>query len=186
MSARTPEPQRQDLELVLAVRSGDRAAEAELCRRLYGRISTYFLCKARDRHLALDLTHNALIAVLTALREGRVDGLNKPGAYALGVCRNIWNDWLRTQQRQRAALEPILPVLSQFTSEIAEPLVKREQLERCLQALDDRKRTIVALTYFAEQDGPAIAIELGLSASNVRALRHRALEQLASCLEGNA
>lgn len=186
MSAGTPKVPRQDLELASAVRSGDRTAEAELCRRLYGRLLTYFLCKARDRHLALDLTHDALIAVLTALRKGRVDDLNKPGAYALGVCRNIWNDWLRTQHRQRAALEPILPVLSQFTSELAEPLVKREQLEKCLHALDERKRTVVALTYFAEQDGPAIAIELGLSPSNVRALRHRALEQLSSCLEGNA
>jgi RNA polymerase sigma-70 factor (ECF subfamily) len=45
---------------------------------------------------------------------------------------------------------------------------------------------VVVLTFFADKPGDEVAKELGLSAGNVRVIRHRALARLRSCMGGAA
>ena len=42
----------------------------------------------------------------------------------------------------------------------------------------------VVLSFFAERDAAQIAEELGMTAGNVRVVRHRALQRVRGCLEG--
>ncbi len=56
----------------------------------------------------------------------------------------------------------------------------------CLQALAERERLVVVLTFFADKSGDEVAKELGVSAGNVRVIRHRALARLRDCMDGEA
>jgi RNA polymerase sigma-70 factor (ECF subfamily) len=57
-----------------------------------------------------------------------------------------------------------------------------ERLAGCLEALAERERSVVLLTFFADKAGDEVAKELGLSAGNVRVIRHRALGRLRECM----
>jgi RNA polymerase sigma factor (sigma-70 family) len=72
-------------------------------------------------------------------------------------------------------------------SRIASPelfALNGDQLAACLEALAERERTVVSLTFFADKSGDEVAKELGLSAGNVRVIRHRALARLRACMNG--
>jgi RNA polymerase sigma-70 factor (ECF subfamily) len=66
------------------------------------------------------------------------------------------------------------------------PALDGEKLAACLQALAERERTVVVLTFFADKSGDEVGKELGLSAGNVRVIRHRALGRLRVCMGGEA
>ena len=56
----------------------------------------------------------------------------------------------------------------------------------CMQELEQRDRTVVALTFFDDLNAPEIAAVVGTSAGNVRVMRHRALSALRDCFEREA
>jgi RNA polymerase sigma-70 factor (ECF subfamily) len=54
----------------------------------------------------------------------------------------------------------------------------------CLQALAERDRLVVLLTFYAEREAPRIAEDLGVSPGAVRTIRHRAMTRLRDCVLG--
>ena len=67
--------------------------------------------------------------------------------------------------------------------DVPEPLaLDADRLAACVQALAERERTVVVQTFFADRSGDEVAKELGLSAGNVRVIRHRALGKLRECM----
>jgi RNA polymerase sigma-70 factor (ECF subfamily) len=64
------------------------------------------------------------------------------------------------------------------------PAFDADKLAGCLQALAERERSVVIQTFFADRSGDELAKELGLSAGNVRVIRHRALARLRECMDG--
>lgn len=63
----------------------------------------------------------------------------------------------------------------------ADPIA-RDRMTHCLRELGERLRTVIVLTYYGEQSTAAIASSLGLTANNVRVIRHRGIAQLRTCL----
>jgi RNA polymerase sigma-70 factor (ECF subfamily) len=57
-----------------------------------------------------------------------------------------------------------------------------DHLSRCLDRLLERERAVVVLSFYSERGSDEIAAELGLSAGNVRVVRHRALTRLRDCM----
>jgi len=64
-----------------------------------------------------------------------------------------------------------------------EPSFDLDRLRRCLERLSERERSVVVLSFYAERRSAEIASEVGLSAANVRVVRHRALVRLRGCME---
>ena len=58
-------------------------------------------------------------------------------------------------------------------------------LGQCMSKLDARSRTVVVLSFKAEQSAEEIAMLTQISPGNVRVVRHRALAQLRRCLDGS-
>ena len=54
---------------------------------------------------------------------------------------------------------------------------------RCLGALPERERAVLVMTFYDDRPADAVAAELGLSAGNVRVIRHRGLERLRGCMD---
>jgi RNA polymerase sigma-70 factor (ECF subfamily) len=56
-------------------------------------------------------------------------------------------------------------------------------LARCVQALKERERSVIVMSFYDERTSAESARSLGLSEANVRVIRHRAIRQLRDCME---
>jgi len=171
----------EDAELARAIaRSApalDPAAEAEFCRRFAPRVRLYGLRHLRDRHAAADLVQQVLMMTLERLRAGKLREPERLASFVLGTCRRVVLEHFRGTARRGALLE--MYGIEDEALEDAEPRVfERERLAACLEALSERERAVVIGSFFEESIS-----EPGLSAGNVRVIRHRALGKLRVCME---
>jgi RNA polymerase sigma-70 factor (ECF subfamily) len=157
--------------------------EHEICSRFAGRIRAYGLRHLRDPAAAADLVQLVLLAVLTALRERRVEDPERLDAYVHGTCRNAVMDMRRSDARQRRVAQQASAGLAEGY-EPAWPSVDRGRLEDCLRGLEARDRAVVLATFVEDRDADEIGAQMKLSAGNVRVIRHRALARLQACVEG--
>jgi RNA polymerase sigma-70 factor (ECF subfamily) len=164
-----------------AGRAPDSAAEAELYRRLAPRVRLYGLRHLCDRHAAADLVQQVLLMTLERLRAGQVREPERIASFALGACRMTVLEMRRGTRRREALLETWGDRAEAF--EAPEPLAfDPDRLAGCLQALAERERSVVVLTFFAEQAADEVGRELAISGGNVRVIRHRALARLRACM----
>jgi RNA polymerase sigma-70 factor (ECF subfamily) len=165
--------------------AGDGEAEAELFRRLAPRVRLYGLRHLRDPAAADDLVQDVILTTFDGLREGKVRELESLASFVLGTCRKVVANLRRGDRRRRELLErhgrELVPTFAD-----PEPVLDLARLARCLAALPERERTVVASSFYAERSAEEIAGELGLTAGNVRVVRHRAVGRLRSCMEGGA
>ncbi len=175
-----PGEETSDAELVRLVASRGREAERELCRRFAPRIRLYGLRHLRDEERARDLVQAVLLAVLVALRAGRVDDPERLDRFVLGTCRNISRRMRETDARATLVGDEELDV-APFLQETE--LVDAGALVRCLAGLDLRGRMVMILSFFEERSAEQIAKALETTAGNVRVLRHRAIAALRRCLD---
>lgn len=158
----------------------DAAAEAELCRRYGRRLYWFGLRHLGAEDAANDLAQDALALSLEKLRSGEVRDPERIGSFILGVARML----SRSMDRDRRRYQPIdysgIPETAEHP--VAPDPLRRDQVARCLEALRDRQRAVIVLTYYADQETTAIASSLGLSPANVRVIRHRGIARLRACL----
>jgi RNA polymerase sigma-70 factor (ECF subfamily) len=171
-----------DADLVRRIESGhDREAEGELYRRMAPRVRLYGLRHLRDGCAADDLTQQVLITTLEALRAGRLREPERLASFVLGTCRMTVLDLRRSAQRRERLLEQFGADLL-APAQSSAPQLDHERLVRCVEALKERDRTVVVMTFYDERTGADLAGFLGLSDANVRVIRHRAIQQLRQCM----
>lgn len=156
--------------------------EPALCRRYAGRIRAYGLRHLRNAPLADELVQVVLLAVLEALRAGRVEEPERLDAYVLGTCRNAAMDLRRGEGRRRRLAERAGAELPDGYEPIW-PRVDPARLTNCLMALEPRALAVVMATFAEDRTADEIAATLELTAGNVRVIRHRALASLQACVE---
>jgi RNA polymerase sigma-70 factor (ECF subfamily) len=154
--------------------------ETELCRRFARRVYHYGLRHLRAEDRARDLVQEVLLLTLAKLRSGAVREPERIGSFILGTARLVTRSLGRSSTRE-ASMDSACDGALSVEPTRADPIA-REHVARCLEALQERQRTVVVLTYYAEQGTADIASTLGLSANNVRVIRHRGLASLRSCL----
>ena len=161
----------------------DSAAETELYRRLAPRVRLYGLRHLRDPHAAHDLVQQVLLMTLERLRAGKLREPERITSFVLGMCRMVVLEIRRGSWRRETLLETYGDTAEAV--DVPEPLaLDADKLAACLQTLAERERTVVVLAFFADKSGDEVAKELGISAGNVRVIRHRALGRLRSCMGG--
>lgn len=169
-----------DAELAQHVASGNRDAENELCRRLGPRIRLYGLRHLRSPTAADDLVQQVLLTTIETLRVDRLKDGEKLVPFVLGTCRLTVIGIRRGDRRRQRLLEEFGDVLVP-AAPVAAPF-DRDQLARCVQALKERERAVVVMTFYDERTAAESARFLGLSHANVRVIRHRALGLLRACM----
>ena len=181
MSAQASLASPEDGALARRVAAGDAAAEAELVRRLAPRVRLYGLRHLRDAHAAADLVQQVLLMTLERLRAGKLREPDRVASFVLGTSRMVVMEMRRGARRREALLEAYGDTEAVF--EAPEPLaLDTERLSGCLEALGERERSVVMLTFFSDKPADAVGAELGLAAGNVRVIRHRALGKLRECM----
>src|SRR5262245_55253198 len=169
-----------DAEVTERIAAGHREAETEMCRRMAPRIRLYGLRHLRSAAAADDLVQQVLLKTIEALRAGRLREPDKLAHFVLGTCRMTVIDLRRTARRQEELLQEFGSVL--VPEQAASPELDADRLARCVQALKERERSIVVMTFYDEQSAAESGRFLGLSEANVRVIRHRALKQLRACM----
>ena len=171
-----------DADLVRQIGSGgDREAETELCRRMAPRIRLYGLRHLRDEHAAEDLAQQVLITTLEALRAGRLREPEKLASFVLGTCRMTFLNLRRGAQRKEQLLEL-------YGSDFATPAVSalprldHDLLQRCVESLSERERSVVVMTFYDEQAGADVASILGVFEAPLLVISQRAIHPYRQCL----
>jgi len=159
----------------------DTAAEAELCRRLGPRIRLFGLKHLRSEAAAADLVQDVLIMTLQKLREGAVREPERLASFVLGTARQMVIDARRNSARRERILDAF-PVDFTLADEQAPEALDSARLRQCLQALPERERTVLLLTFYDDRSADAVGLELGLSTGNVRVVRHRGIDRLRKCM----
>jgi len=154
--------------------------ESELVRTYARRAWLYGLRHLGDEQAASDLMQQVLTLVIENLRAGKVRDRDQLGSYVLGTCRLVVLD-IKRGERRRGAL------LAQFGGDLASsaapaPLLDGDRLRHCLEALSERERAVVVMTFYADWNADEIARELSMSGPNVRVVRHRAVARLQACM----
>jgi RNA polymerase sigma factor (sigma-70 family) len=171
-----------DIErLVERVAQGDRAAEAQLAEYLTPRLRVMMRAKTRDAELARDLTQDAVIEVLKALRRGQ---LREPGrliAFVHGVARNVANNYVRTR-RDDTGHEPLSDLLAQPLDE-ADAHERRDLVMRGLAEISPSDREILDLVLLEGLKPGEIAARMGLAPEVVRTRKSRALKRVLTALQ---
>ena len=161
----------------------DSTAETELYQRLAPRVRLYGLRHLRDPHAAHDLVQQVLLMTLERLRAGKLREPERITSFVLGMCRMVVLEIRRGSWRRETLLQAYGDRAEAI--DMPEPLaLDADKLAACLQTLAERERTVVVLAFFGDKSGDEVAKELGLSAGNVRVIRHRALRRLRSCMGG--
>jgi RNA polymerase sigma-70 factor, ECF subfamily len=139
------------------------------------------MARVRARDLgADDLTHEVLIAAITALRRGQLRDAERLGPFVAGVARNVINNRLRSARGP--VHEPIVehehaaPVV-----DLTHELARRERvrtLREAMEGLSAEDRRILMLTLVDGLKPGQIAERLGLGEEVVRTRKSRAIKRL--------
>ena len=179
-------PEARAARRIAAAAPGEaREAEAELYRMLAPRARRYGLRHLRDADAAADLMQHVMALTLERLRNG---GLREPErvlSFVLGACRMTVIDQRRAERRRAELLERYADDLPVADIHVA-PRLDHARVADCLDRLPERERSVLVMTFYDDQPSDAVAGELGLTAGNVRVIRHRGLARLRACVESGA
>lgn len=169
------------LRIARAGAARDVEAETAFYRHLAPRVRRYGLRHLRDASAADDLMQQVMLLTLDQLRTGRVREPERVISFIFGSCRTLVIAMHRKESRRAALLERHGGSLASDDITIA-PRHDHERVARCLDALRERERSVLLLSFYDEKPADVVGSELGLTAGNVRVIRHRGIAQLRRCV----
>ena len=170
-----------DAELAALVASRESRAEAALFARFAKRVELYGRKHLGSQPAADDLVQQVMLIVLEAVRAGKVEDPTKLASFVLGTCRNVTWDLRRAVGRQQRYEREV----GSDEAAVSPPSMSERdvlRLRNCMGGLPEREMLVVRMTFLEDQTAEEVGARLGLSAGNVRVIRHRALAKLGSCL----
>jgi len=171
-------------DLALRLQAGDAASENELARLFHPHLLAMAASRLNDRETAREIAQEAMLGVLSALREGRLREPEKLPAFVVGTGRNLINNSLRQKIKrpepinlgfEEAAIPGPDPDPSESSLENEE---RRDAVFSALQELKPVDKRILYLTLAEGLKPQEIALEMGLRPEIIRLRKSRALKRL--------
>lgn len=157
-------------------------AEARLYQLLAPRVRRYGLRHLRDAHAAADLVQQVMTLTLERLRSGALREPERVLSFVLGACRLTVMDQRRGERRREDLLQRYADALPMADLHVA-PRLDHQRVSDCLERLPERERSVLVMSFYDEQPSDVVGRELGLSAGNVRVIRHRGIDKLRRCVD---
>lgn len=161
--------QLSDAELVSRIRVGEGAAELSLWERYRSRVRLFLIRRlgAHDE-FARDIEQEVFIALVHAVREGRLLEDGNVGAYVYKVSENLVARWREKSKRSTLTgwVDPGMTEDNPETFQIESE--RRHRLRRLLDALGPEERRILDLRFGQELSYRQIGEELKLSEDAAR------------------
>lgn len=158
-------------------------AEAELYRRLAPRVRLYGLRHLRDEQAAADLAQQVLLMTIQKLRAGELREPERVISFVFGARRMVALELRRGRARHDRLLQQYGEDLAVADASVR-PRLDNERLALGLDLLPERERSVLLLTFYEDRRADEVAAAPGLTAGNVRVIRHRGLERLRDCVLG--
>jgi len=178
-----------EAELAVRIAGADaaqaRAAEADFYRRMAPRVRLYGLKHLRDEHAAADLVQQVMMTTIEKLRVGALRDTRQVVSFVFGTCRMVVLDLRRGRLRRERLLEQFADDVPIADAAVA-PRLDHARVSDCLERLPERERSVLLMTFYEERGADEVAQALGLSAGNVRVIRHRGIARLRDCVTGVA
>jgi len=176
--AGNPRLSSQPVDLAARVRQGDPQAEEQLAAFFQPRAFAMALSRSRDRDVAQDVSQEALLALLVAVRNNTVRDADHLAGFLHGIVRNLLNN-----HHRRRATQPSFESLDVDSLQAAprgdqDETERRELVRRGLERLAAADRQILLLTLVEGCTPGEIAGRLGLKPDVVRARKSRALKRI--------
>jgi RNA polymerase sigma-70 factor (TIGR02943 family) len=177
-------------------------SSAEWVDRYGATLYRFALSRLRDEDAAEEVVQETFVAALQA--QGQYAGRGDRGAWLLGICKRKVVDFIRQRNRPDAASG------AEYGTDLSgdyfdakgnwrfDPRIRRgcpeDSLEReefwqafrgCLRGLPQRQADVFTLRELDEMAGDEICKELGITASNLWVLIHRARLQLTRCMKSH-
>jgi len=170
--------------LASRVGQGDRAAEAEVAGLFHQRVRLFASVRLHGSDAAVDIAQETILAVIEALRAGRLRApYNLPG-FVLGTARNLVNNHHRKQARAPEVLEDPPDRPDEGGGQWAGLDHERRALvRRALGRLNALDRRILLLTLVEDMHPREIAPIVGLKPDVVRTRKARAVRIVADEIE---
>lgn len=176
---------REDLpvEVVSRIGRGDRSAEDAFARHFSRKVYALACARLRDEELARELAQDILIAVIVALRAGRVREADRLTGFVLATARNHIANHFREESRKPAMEEATEALAAPLLKDRLEAVQRREWLRKAMERLDPQDREILRLNLVEQVRPDEIGMRTGLSAESVRQRKSRAIRKLGEWME---
>jgi len=180
--------------------SGSMIDPAEWVDRHGDTLYRFTLARLRNADSAEEVVQETFVAALRA--RDQYTGRGEEGAWLLGICKRKIVDFIRRRNRPDApsggesTTDPSAGFFDpkgnwrfdpRFTKGRPDAALEREEfwqaLRGCLKGLPQRQADVFTLREIEETAGDEICKELGITASNLWVLLHRARLQLTRCLK---
>jgi RNA polymerase sigma-70 factor (ECF subfamily) len=170
-------------ELIARIQAGDRTAEDDLATGFRRQVFVVLLGRISDHETARELTQDVLVAVLKAVREGKVREPDKLPGFMHGVTKNIANNHLRNRSAGPLWVELTEDAAWVDAEEEADMADRRRRLNDAMAGLDPTDRRILALSVVQGLSSQEVAAAVGLTSEATRARKSRALKRLAGGMQ---
>jgi RNA polymerase sigma-70 factor (ECF subfamily) len=159
-----------------------RDAEGKLYRLLAPRVRRYGQRHLRDDHAAADLVQHVLALSIEQLRNRQLREPERIVSFVFGACRMTVMEMRRGSQRREDLLQRHAELLTIADITVA-PRLDHERVANCLDRLPERERSVLVMSFYEERACDEVAAAMGLSAGNVRVIRHRGIAKLRECVD---
>lgn len=165
-----------DLALLAAWRSGDKAAGEQLFARHFDSLCAFFVTKCAD---ADELVQRTLLACVGARDQFRAQSSFR--TYLFAIARNELHQYLRRTRRDRERIDFDTTSVAQLVTTPATRLARRAEQQRMVEALRQlsvEQQTLLELYYWEDLDVAALAEVFDLTPNAIRVRLHRARQEL--------
>lgn len=171
------------LAAIERARTGDLAAFEEVYRALSGPLLSYLRTRVRAREDAEDLLAQVFLEAMRGVGRFR-GGVAEFRAWLFRIGRDRAIDLARrAARRPEDSLDAATGRPSAETTDAqALAMIERERVWQAVAALPEAQREVIALRLASGLSGAEIAAVLGKGINAIKALQHRALQNLARTL----
>jgi RNA polymerase sigma-70 factor (ECF subfamily) len=166
--------------LARRIEQGEPSAEAELADLFHQRVKVFASVRLHGSDAASDVAQDTIVAVIEALRGGRLhEPFNLPG-FVLGTARNLVNNYHRRAARNAAVIDepPERPDVAD-AGQLNLEAERRTLVRKALLGLNRLDRRILLLTLVEGMHPREIAPIVGLKPEVVRTRKARAVRDVA-------
>ena len=167
-----------DTELVTSIQNGHSGAEAALYEKYSAKVYYLALRESKSPHDAEDVRAETFLRVIQAVRQNQIRSAEALPAFILGVTRNVLRElYARRRQAGEAVSTDDTSLVTASHERLFLDHEVRLAVERTIQRLKPRERTILHMCFYEELSTEEIATRMSLPAERVRLVKWRALKR---------
>jgi RNA polymerase sigma-70 factor, ECF subfamily len=166
-----------DTELVTSIQNGHSGAEAALYERYSAKVYYLALRESKSSHDAEDVRAETFLRVIQAVRGNQVRSAEALPAFILGVTRNVLRElYVRRRQAGGDISSEAVHLVTASHEHLFLDREVRLAIEKTIQRLRPRERTILHMCFYEELSTEEIARQMSIVPERVRLVKSRALK----------